>query len=252
MINKTKEAVIATTTLAKFNEPWERIRAECSLETIESARKHGFKIVAVDGGSEPSYIGKMQQLGALVIEQTEPGMGNARRQAIREARNQSNIPNLAIVWLEPEKNTMIPHLKRAVDKVHSGFDLAMFRRRSLASYPEEQAMTYRYIALAVKYATGLDTDFGFGPVVFSRKGSEYFLNFRSKNGDSWDSIHCPKLRIIHDGLPWTTVDINYHHPAVQSKAETGTQWIHKRIKQADSLIGSLEQEAKELGMYQSV
>lgn len=109
-------------------------------------------------------------------------------------------------------------------------------------------MAYQLIALATKYLTGIDSDFGWGPTVLSADAVEYYLSYESAHGDLWDGIHCPKLSIINDGLPWTIVPVNYQHPSEQTAAETGMNLFLKRVKQVDQLVRAIEAEVDRLGM----
>ncbi len=243
-----KQAVIATTTLATYRSPSEVVRADCALKTIEAAITHGYAIVAIDGGSPSDYVDEMEKMGALVVPQELPGMGNARREALHHARNITDSGQ-PIVWTEPEKYPLIPELSSPVATfTDGGFDLMMLRRKSLESYPPEQAMAYQLIALATKYLTGIDADFGWGPTVLSAEAVEYYLSYESVHGDLWDGIHCPKLRIINDGLSWTIATVDYRHPPEQTAAETGMGLFMKRIKQVEQLVTAIEYEVDRLGM----
>jgi hypothetical protein len=191
----------------------------------------------------------MQHLGAHVFAQEVPGMGSARRQALRLARDLSDDPEQIIVWLEPEKYPLVPLLRAPLQVMSDvGYDLVMLRRESLDSYPPEQAKAYELISLAVKYLTGIESDFGWGPSLLTRRTVEYFLNYESRHGDLWDSVHCPKLQIIHDGLPWAIVDVPYVHPPEQAAAETGMGFFRKRLDQVHQLVDALEAEVNRLGM----
>lgn len=242
------KAVVTTTTFATYNTHAEKVRADCALKTIMAANNYGYPIIAIDGGSPPEYIETMKNLGAHVFDQQVPGMGNARREALQMAREFSS-EKTAIVWTEPEKYPLIPELSKPVSTFTEGdYDLVMLRRTSLDSYPPEQAMAYQLIALATKYLTGIDSDFGWGPTVLSADVVEYYLKYESSNGDLWDGIHCPKLRIINDGPPWTIVPVNYQHPPEQTAAETGMGLFLKRVKQVDQLVRAIEEEVDSLGM----
>lgn len=244
----TKRAVLATTTYATRKSKWEQVRADCALKTIALAVEHGYEIVAVDGGSPDEYIAEMRRLGAHVFMQEVPGMGNARRQTLRRALELADS-NQAIIWIEPEKYPMVQWLAEGVAKiVDEKHDLVMFRRITLDSYPPEQAMTYKMVALAFKYLTGIDSDYLFGPTGMSQRAVQYFLNYESKFGDLWDSIHSPKVRIIHDGLPWTIVTVDYRHPPEQTEAETGMDLFMKRVEQIRQVVEALTYEVDSLGM----
>lgn len=243
-----KDAVVTTTVLAASTTHAERVRAACVLKTIEAAAAYEYPIVIVDGGSPADYVERMKHLGAQVFVQEMPGMGNARREALRHARNVAPSGH-AIVWTEPEKYPLIPLLDVPVHTYRVGhYDLVMLRRTSLDSYPPEQAMAYQLIALATKYMTGIDSDFGWGPTIISATAVEYYLTYESAHGDFWDSIHCPKLHIINDGLPWTIVPVGYQHPAEQTEAETGMGMFLKRIRQVEQLVRAIEYEVDRLGM----
>ena len=246
-----KKAVIATTVLATYNTTAEAVRTDCVLKTIEAARDNDYPIVVVDGGSTADYIDTMRKLGATVVTQDEPGMGNARRQALKLARLVARQGD-AIIWTEPEKYPLIPLLDDPVESVTQlGHDLVMLRRQSLDSYPPEQAMAYQLIALATKYLTGIDCDFGWGPTVLSTSAVDYYLRYLSDYGDSWDSIHCPKLHIIHAGLPWTVITVDYIHPPEQTNAETGMGLFMKRIEQVRQLVDAIEREVGKLRMHRT-
>lgn len=243
-----KKALVATTTLATYNTPAEAVRADCALKTIKEATKHGYQVIAIDGGSPAEYIEAMTAQGAYVYSQELPGMGNARRQALRQARDVVPYGH-AIVWTEPEKYPLIAELDGPVNEFIQGeYDLMMLRRLNLDSYPPEQAMAYQMVALAMKYLTGIDCDFGWGPTILSSDAVEYYLRYESQHGDLWDGIHCPKLHIINKGLPWTIVTVDYQHPPEQTAAETGMALFLKRIKQIDQLVRAMEQEVDYLGM----
>ena len=214
------KAVLATTVYAQSELRYQRVIADLTLRTLAEARGHNHAIVVVDGGSPIDYIHQMTELGALVLPQETPGMGRARRQALKTADDIAD--ERAIVWLEPEKYPMVPLLDEAVDYVNSrNFDMVMFRRKSLESYPPEQMHSYQMGNLAIRYIAGIETDFFFGPVTLSHQGVDYFLRYQSPFDDLWDSIHVPKLQIINDGLPWTQVEVDYTHPREQTEAETG-------------------------------
>lgn len=242
-----REAALATTVLAKEDCHYERVRANLALDTIYEARMNNYDIIVVDGGSPDKYICQMIDLGAIVYPQDVPGMGNARRQSLRHAKDAVS-ENGAVVWLEPEKSTLVPLLRPAVDKiVTENYDLVMFRRKSLDSYPPEQIHTYKMVELAFKYLTNIECDFLFGPVALSNRSIDYFLAYKSKYGDVWDSIHIPKLHIIRDGLPWTQIEINYQHPQVQTQAEQGNmELLKKRIDQIRVITNALISETHDI------
>lgn len=244
-MSSTFSATIVTTTYAKGSKPWEVVRANCALKTLEAAALYGYRVICVDGGSPNSYIQQMKQFGASVFTQQLSGMGNARREAFQHAMA---VNSQAVIWLEPEKYPMIPLLDGGIKAIEQrGSDLALFRRLSLASYPPEQAMAYRMCGLAFQYLFGFDCDYGYGPVGFSRRVVEdYVLPYAGDYGDLWDSVHIPKLRAIHDGLKYEIIDVDYRHPAEQTAAETGVELFMKRVEQISSICDAVFRETARL------
>ena len=242
------EAVIATITDIGFNKTHKRVRAACTLKMFEAARDEGIPVIAVDAGSPPEYIEQMKQRDVTVIPQSEPGMGNAQRQALQAAKDLA-APTGSIVWTESEKYPLIPLLSDPVAiRNRDQYDLVMFKRNSLSSYPPEQAMSYSLISLATKYLLNIENDFGWGPTILSSRAVDYYTSYDSPYGDSWDAIHCPKLHIMKDGLPWTVLPIAYEHPPEQTAAETGMAMFMKRIDQAQQLVGAISEEVGRIGL----
>lgn len=240
--------IIATITDIGFDRAYKKVRAECTLKTFEAAQEHGYQILTVDAGSPPEYIQKLKDLGAHVYIQEEPGMGNAQRQALALARDLASEDN-PIIWTESEKYPLIPLLREPTEKMTTeGYDLVMLSRISLDSYPPEQIMSYKLIALAAFYLTEIECDFGWGPTVISPRATHYYTNYESSYGDSWDAIHCPKLHIIKDELPWTIVPVDYVHPPEQTAAETGMTLFMKRIRQAEQLVDAMTREVGRIGL----
>ena len=62
----------------------------------------GTMVLALDGGSEPARLTRIENCGAGIVKQIGQGMGVARREAIAGAAK--FFPNeMVFVWFEPEK-----------------------------------------------------------------------------------------------------------------------------------------------------
>jgi hypothetical protein len=244
-MRKTVMVIMVYTT---FDTAWERVRNACTLKTIAEAKKHGYEVVVLDGGSPAKFVKEMEALGVRVYRQYAPGMGNGCRETLRLAQEIAT-GDQGIVWIEPEKYPLVSKLAPAVRRFEDKhLDLLLLKRTNLDSYPPEQAMAYQMIALATKYLTGIDSDFGWGPMILSKRAIEYFLTYKSDYGDLWDSIHCPKLAIINDSLPWELMPVDYIHPHEQTAAETGIELLPKRIHQMDQLVQAIIREVDKLHM----
>lgn len=245
---RKNQNIIATITDIGHDTAYKSVRAECSMRTLETAVEHNYEVIAVDAGSPYEFVTAMQRLGVHVVKQVLPGMGNAQRQALQTAQEICDDSS-SVLWTESEKYPLIPLIDNALTRRRNEqLDLLMLRRKSLDSYPPEQAMSYRLIALAMQYLTDIESDFGWGPTIMSPRAIDYYTAYSSSYGDSWDAIHIPKLHIMYDQLPWAMADVDYIHPPEQTAAETGIPLFMKRIGQAEQLSRALISEAEKLGI----
>jgi glycosyltransferase involved in cell wall biosynthesis len=238
--------VVATTT---FN-PVMDVRAQLAIQTVRALREHGYGVVVVDGGSPSELTTTLRELNAHVEAEETRGMGASRRQALTRAGEIAG-PDGIVVWMEPEKLGFVDQIYAAVHPIIRGeADLVVPARRSLASYPPEQQHAEQIGDLAFEYLTGIKLDPWFGPRVMNQAALTHFLNYDGKYGDKWDSIFVPVLRAVAVGLRVVSVEVDYTHPAEQTKAETGDiDMLIKRIDQLENLVPMLYQEAKRLRLY---
>ncbi len=237
---------IATTTLS---EDADDLRMRLALRTVKEASKCGYTIVVVDGGSPEEALMGLRSRGAHLFRQNLPGMGASRRQAIAEAARLVN-KNGVVIWMEPEKRTLITELHKAIAPILSKeADLVIPARKSMASYPQEQQYAEFLGNLAFRHITGHNLDVWFGPRVMNRRAVNYFLDYNGLYGDKWDSIFIPVLRMIKDGLRVISVQVNYMHPREQTVAESGIDFLIKRIEQLGSLVPAMMKEAKAIGLF---
>jgi len=239
-----KKAVIATTTLAK--DPKE-LRVKLALKTIKKAVECGYQIVVVDG-SPDEVREQFGDIGAIVCKDLGQSMGASRRQAISKAAKIAN--GGVVIWMEPEKHTLIPELLKAVVPffLPSAADLVVPTRKSMASYPPEQQYAEPLGNLAFFHLTKHALDLWFGPRVMGERAMPYFLNYQGEYGDRWDSIFIPVLRIIKDNLRVMSVVVDYAHPEEQTAKESNFNFLTKRLEQLTNLVPSMEQEARKLGL----
>lgn len=241
------QAVIATTT---FYMSMDDVRAKLALETARAAKTFGYPLVVVDGGSPEDFKNELQRWDALALDETSRGMGAGRRQALAEAAKLAG-QNGVVIWMEPEKWMLVRCLNKAAGPIlDNEADLVIPARESLESYPPEQAYAELMGNLAIKYLLGQWYDFWFGPFVANRRALHFFLEYRGKYGDKWDSIHIPRLHVIKAGLRLASVEVNYIHPSEQTAEETGNMdFFAKRLDQLQNMVPAFRKEAELLGLY---
>lgn len=115
------QIVIATTAFYpkyddKNSADW--VRGNLLIELAENARKHNFQLAIVDGGSSPSFISKLSEMGVAVNPQTMSGMDGSRFQVYQEAYkiNGSRVG----VWTEEKPSLISNELEEATRPVLNG------------------------------------------------------------------------------------------------------------------------------------
>lgn len=222
----------------------ERTRAEVAIDTFTQLQEHGIECVAVYKDCSPKYLQKLQSLGVILIQETGNGMGNARREALREAVAHAD-PSSLLFWIEPEK----PDMPRYVQKmcrhmVNTRAKLGLFNRtaKSMSTYPSEQSHYYQFCRATARALAGFDIDYAFGPMVIHPDSVESFLKYNGRYGDAWDSILVPRIPFIQRDEV-AILEIDFQNDPRMTRIESGNvAMILKRIDQFNNVIPSLINE----------
>ncbi len=238
-------AVLATTTL--YNNPND-VRAKLAVQTIQGAGRENLKIVVIDASTVPVKK-TLRENGALLFDQVQPGMGPGRREAIKMAAEIAGADGI-VVWLEPEKASLVPHIKKlTVPIIENEADLVIAERVSMDSYPEMQRYAEFLGNRGFHLLTGRNLDVWSGVRIFRADFAYFFVEYKGEHGDLWDSIFIPVLRMIKDGKRVVGVKVDYVHPSEQTATEDNFQMYKKRITQLTTLVNALEKEAIKLELY---
>lgn len=250
------KAAVGTTTMYSSRTP----RSDLALTTIRTVAADGYPISVVDAGSFPEFCGEVQNSGfyhqgvnpgtGLVVLQKQgiPGMGPSRRQTLEKAGELAG-PGGATVWTEPEK-PIWKYLAQLTHPILRGeADLAILWRKSLESYPPEQAHAEHFGRLVVEYITRRKFDFWAGSFAVSQRALPYYLEYEGDYGDEWDSMMVPHLQVLAAGLHAVRVEVDYVHPPEQTAYETGKEpFILRRVLQLFNIVPALYTEAHKLGL----
>jgi hypothetical protein len=245
---KSKVVLVTTTCSQSVNE----MRAKLAIKTCWAARDNGYKIIVVDNSPSLDFKEALREAEAEVIDQKLPGMGQSRRECIYAGLNtEAEI----IVWLEPEKYTLVPLLEPCIYPVLCGeASVVIPRRRNLDSYPQYQQWSEYAGNWSLGNITGRpDLDFYNGPRVMSRNTASilmsYNANFLSKHsyGDNWEILFIPILWLLKCGPVVKSVTVDYIHP-IEQLVEDDEIMRAKRDKQRRDLISTVALEAKRLGI----
>lgn len=191
------EVVLAMTfRQGSTSDPIEQIRTTVFLDTIKNIIATGVNCVVIYIDTEDTLIQHMQASGIVPLLQQSSGMGGVRREALSRAAEY--FPDAKyICWIEPEKQNMVKFIFPMVQCMRNGnWCLGLFNRRSMKSYPAEQAHYYLFFRAVASKFLGRDVDYAFGPMMCERTMLPYFLSYESKYGDLWDSLLIPRLEII--------------------------------------------------------
>lgn len=239
------KVVIATTTLYKPDLRGDVCKAKLALDTIEVAIDLGYQIIVVDGGSPDEFLQESERYGANIFKQESPGMGNAKRQAIKEAQL-TDKPIIALTDLE--KEDYINQISLTAYPLLQGVaDLVVPQRISLETYPIVQSLFEERGNELWKKLTGTDLDIWFGPRTFLSYMSDYFLVYNGEYGDLWDSFFIPVFNAILDGKKVIGVEVDYTHPEKQTNVEQGDiDFDRKRLRQYNNLSRALASHWRKL------
>ena len=236
---------MATTTFYNPNNENDVYRSALAKNVVREATELGYAVIVVDGGSSDELLREFERYGARVYTESSKGMGNGRRQAIREAYNTGKD---IIAWTEPEKEDYILKIvDTSFPVLNCSADLVVPRRKSMQSYPTAQQYAEPLGNAFWREVTGADLDVLFGPRTWRRELSDYFLNYDGEYGDKWDSIFIPVMNAIFDGKRVSGVEVEYTHPRGQTEMEEhNIHFYRKRLEQLENLMTSLEMHQKKL------
>ncbi|MDP3957987.1 MAG: hypothetical protein Q8Q36_00810 [bacterium] len=227
------------------------MRVRLARRTVTAAASRYYTMVVVDGSPISDVAETLQAAGGAYVHverQEKPGMGASRRQCFRSALEKGAK---AVVWIEPEKHTLVPYLAQCIAPVLSGeCDIVMPRRESLESYPDYQHWSELRAIWEIAGITGrADIDWMFGPRVWSARAMEFFLKYDGSQGsDNWEVIIVPFIWAIKEEMKIVSITVPYRHPEEQTKAESGPEWNAKRDKQRIDLAAAMRQEAARVGL----
>lgn len=235
-----KLVVVTTIRQGSDENPIEKIRAEVFLDTAIACADLNIKLVAVFKDCSNSYLKKLEDLGVTLFKQKSYGMGAVRREALMLGIKAFN-DDCYYLWLEPEKpnfpllaKNIIPELNR------TGAEFCFFNRKSMDSYPPEQAYYYLFCRAVATHLIGYDLDYAFGPMIVTKVSAPFFLNYSGEYGDLWDSILIPRLRIIRNGLSYAVKTVDFNNDPRMTAIESGNlKMILKRVEQLQNVIPSL-------------
>jgi hypothetical protein len=246
-----QDVVLVTTTMySSMND----IRAPLAVKTCLAAKNCGYRIIVADDSSYDIKVA-LRETGATVIDRAPGlGIGASRRLALVEGVNSKAR---VVVWLEPEKYTLIPLLVPSISKVFTReVDVVVPRRKNLDTYPEYQHFSELRGNHEIGNVTGRpDLDLYFGPRVLSSEAAEFMSKYIGKCGentyaDNWEILFIPIVWMLtpnQSRFIVKSVVVDYDHPPEQL-IEDDLEMKIKRDRQRSDIVSSVTQEAKRLGL----
>lgn len=235
--------LVAVTTIRQGSDenPVEKTRAEIFLDTATACARLGIKLVAVLKDCSDPYLKKLRDRNVLLFQQQTQGkLGAVRRETMRAGIERFGDAKYYL-WLEPEKPTFPALAKNIISELdHAGAEFCFFNRRSMESYPSEQAHYYLFCRSVASHLVGWDLDYGFGPMIFTQASVSFFLEYNSEYGDLWDSILVPRIRIIRSDFKYAVKTVEFQNDPRLTVVESGNpRMILKRVEQLQNVIPSL-------------
>ena len=241
----SNDNIICVTTFRQGNPSnhIEYIRAKVFFDTVCELSNAALHLLVIYIDTEDLYLKDLQKQDVITVKQKSMGIGNIRREAIREACLRYQCANY-LCWLEPEKPDIIKSILPMVHKMEKDkASLGIFNRNDMSSYPPEQSHYYQFCRAVATQFIGFDIDYAFGPMIMTRSSASYFLEYQGEYGDKWDSILVPRLRIIKNGLAVSVLPINFQNDRRMTRVESGNPTIIlKRLEQFNNVVPSLVKE----------
>ncbi|MES2314811.1 MAG: hypothetical protein V4524_02655 [Patescibacteria group bacterium] len=240
-----KVVLVTTTSYQSVDEP----RARLAIKTCLACKQHGYNLIVIDGSPCLSFKKALRETGVIVIDQKESGMGASRRQALG-----AGIDSGAdiIVWLEPEKHTLIPLLVPCLNEiVFEEADVVIPRRKNLDGYPPYQQFSeYRGNWELANITNQPALDLYFGPRVMTAEAARMMAIYNGadepdSDSDKWQILFVPVLWFLDAGLEVKSVTVDYVHPPEQL-AEDDAGMREKRDVQRARINASMELAAARL------
>ncbi|HRH22394.1 MAG TPA: hypothetical protein PLB51_00175 [Candidatus Paceibacterota bacterium] len=236
--------VLVTTTFIKSVD---EVRAQLALKTCRTARDNDYPIIVIDGSPCEEFKQALRETGATVIDQEKPGMGQSRRECFNAGlATEAEV----LVWLEPEKYTLVPLLGPCIARVMRGAtDVVIPRRRNLDGYPQYQ----HWSELRANWELGnitkrFDIDFYIGPRIMNRQAAMIMAAYQPIHyGDNWEILFIPLLWFLTGGVAIDSVIVDYVHP-VEQLIEDDESMRSKRDKQRTDIVSAMQREAVRLGL----
>ena len=241
-----KTALVTTT----FSKSVNNLRFQLALKTCQAAKTAGYPIYIVDGSPEPQMSQLLRDAGAIVEIQKEEGMGASRRQCLAMGLESGAD---VIVWLEPEKHTLVPLLEPCISLViNNEADAVIPRRPNLDGYPQYQHFSELRANWEIADVTGrYDIDYLVGPRIMNQLAAGHMLQYDGRIGsekvfnDNWEILFVPILWWLIKGLTVKSVTVDYQHPPEQL-VEDDEVMRQKRDKQRKDLVDAMRIEANHL------
>lgn len=237
----SKLTAITTVRQGSDKNPVEKTRAEIFLDTATACANLDINLLAVFKDCSESYLKNLENRNVLLVQQQTRGKLGAVRRETMVAGIKRFDDSKYYLWLEPEKPTIPALAKNIISELeHAGAEFCFFNRRSMKSYPPEQAHYYLFCREVASRLVGYDLDYSFGPMIFTKASAPFFIKYHSEYGDLWDSILVPRIRIIRSNLKYAVKKIEFsNHPRMTAIESGNPKMILKRVKQLQNVIPSL-------------
>mgnify|MGYP002639318614 FL=1 len=218
----------------------ECVRSKLALESIQKLRNESYGVIIVDEGSYCEFIDQIKKLGAKVYSIKKENLREAKRESFLRAYESGNE---FIVCMEPEKVDFVRSISGLIETMkNKNIDLVVPERKSLDICPKFQKNTEEKLNLFCKEITGWDRDFSFGPLIWRRDCTKYFLNFKSQVEEAnWDILFIPPLLAKEDGkkIKQIKIDFNYAKEMVEEE-EDSLNFNQKRLFQLKIMCEAMQ------------
>ncbi len=244
------DVILVTTTMY----PSRNTRFKLARVMLNEALGQGLRVHLWDASPE-EVRQEFRRFENVEVFEQKAGVPMFENRRAAFARALESLPRAgAVVWLEPEKDTLPGLLSRCIAPVVSGeADLVVIGRESFASYPTNQQKFEFLGNCFFGHYTGVPCDVWFAPRVFNARAGKFFAEYDGQYGGKWDSVFVPVVQAIGAGHRVVEVKVDFTYPPAQCREEEGNSAMdEKRYDQFTLLVNAIREESKRLGLPRPV
>ena len=211
------------------------------IKSVKLLQTQQLPVIAADGGSSQRFVQSLHDLGFTVTTPKKRGLVHQIQAGLKRALRDQQVT--AILYTEPDKYPFFgaplsQFLKTARTSNDFGVAIAGRNPKSFRTFPKGQQWTESFMNQAARIAFGGPLgDYGYGPLLLSRRAAEIALDSPPDLGWGWRFWTMAKSHA--SDLKLQVVPLNVPCPREQRGEDSRTDRLY-RLKQLRQNLQALE------------